>query len=153
MLLVLDNFEHLLEAAPFVAELLANCHGVAVLATSRAPLGIGGEHELPVPPLSVATPEEMTTPERLADPGDAVRLFVQRAQAVRSRLRAHHRERVDRRRASAGASMGCRWRSSSRRRARAFFRRARCWRGSTSASTCCGATRVIFPSATGRFAR
>ena len=82
VLLVLDNFEHLLGAAPFVAELLANCHRVAVLATSRAPLGIGGEHELPVPPLSVATPEEMTTSERLADPGDAVRLFVQRAQAV-----------------------------------------------------------------------
>jgi predicted ATPase len=83
VLLVLDNFEHLLEAAPFVAELLANCHGVAVLATSRAPLGIRGEHELPVPALFVATPEEMTTSERLADPGDAVRLFVQRAQAVR----------------------------------------------------------------------
>jgi len=82
-LLVLDNFEHLLEAAPFVAELLGACHGVAVLATSRAPLGIRGEHELPVPPLSVAAPEEMTTPERLAEPGDAVRLFVQRAQAVR----------------------------------------------------------------------
>ena len=49
VLLVLDNFEHLLGAAPFVAELLATCHGVAVLATSRAPLGIGGEHELPVP--------------------------------------------------------------------------------------------------------
>ena len=81
-LLVLDNFEHLLEAAPFVAELLATCQGVAVLTTSRAPLGIRGEHELPVPPLSVPTPEEMTTPERLAEPGDAVRLFVQRAQAV-----------------------------------------------------------------------
>jgi non-specific serine/threonine protein kinase len=83
VLLVLDNFEHLLEAAPFVAELLANCHRVAVLATSRAPLGIRGEHELPVPALFVATPEEMTTSERLSDPGDAVRLFVQRAQAVR----------------------------------------------------------------------
>ena len=65
-----------------MAELLANRHGVAVLATSRALPGIGGEHELPVPPLSVATAEEVTTPERLADPGDAVRLFVQRAQAV-----------------------------------------------------------------------
>jgi non-specific serine/threonine protein kinase len=82
-LLVLDNFEHLLQAAPFVAQLLAACHGVAVLATSRAPLGIRGEHELPVPPLAVATPEEMLAPERLADPGDAVRLFVDRAQAVR----------------------------------------------------------------------
>jgi non-specific serine/threonine protein kinase len=82
-LLVLDNFEHVLEAAPFVADLLAACDGVVVLATSRAPLGIGGEHEFPVPPLSVAAAEGITTPERLADPGDAVRLFIQRAQAVR----------------------------------------------------------------------
>ena len=82
-LLVLDNFEHVLDAAPFVAELLAACHGVAVLATSRAPLGIRGEHEVPVPPLSVSAPEELTTPERLAEPGDAVRLFVQRARGVR----------------------------------------------------------------------
>ena len=81
-LLVLDNFEHVLEAAPFVAELLAACHDVSVLATSRAPLGISGEHELPVPPLSVPTPDGLTTPERLADPGDAVRLFVERAQGV-----------------------------------------------------------------------
>ena len=81
-LLVLDNFEHVLEAAPFVAELLATCHGVAVLATSRAPLGIHGELELPVPPLSVPVPEELTRPERLAEPGEAVRLFVQRARGV-----------------------------------------------------------------------
>jgi predicted ATPase len=81
-LLVLDNFEHLLEAASFVADLLATCHGVAVLATSRAPLGIRGENELPVPPLAVPAPEELTTPERLAEPGDAVRLFVQRARGV-----------------------------------------------------------------------
>ena len=81
-LLVLDSFEHLLEAAPFVAELVTTCRGVTVLATSRAPLGIRGEHELPVPPLSVPAPEEMAAPERLAEPGDAVRLFVQRAQAV-----------------------------------------------------------------------
>jgi len=82
-LLVLDNFEHVLEAAPFVAELLTACHHIAVLATSRAPLGIRGEHELPVPPLSIPTPEETSAPERLADPGDAVRLFVDRAQSVR----------------------------------------------------------------------
>jgi non-specific serine/threonine protein kinase len=81
-LLVLDNFEHVLEAAPFVAELLATCRGVAVLATSRAPLGIRGEHELPVPPLFVPAPEELSTPDRLAEPGDAVRLFVQRARGV-----------------------------------------------------------------------
>ncbi|MGZ3585230.1 MAG: ATP-binding protein, partial [Ktedonobacterales bacterium] len=52
MLLVLDNFEHLLEAAPQISELLSACPRVKVLVTSRAPLRIGGEHEVPVAPLA-----------------------------------------------------------------------------------------------------
>jgi DNA-binding SARP family transcriptional activator len=51
LLLVLDNFEQLLDGAPFVAELLGATRGLAVLATSRAPLRLSGEHEYPVPPL------------------------------------------------------------------------------------------------------
>ncbi|MEO5816960.1 MAG: protein kinase [Gemmatimonadaceae bacterium] len=77
-LLVLDNFEHVLDAASFVARLLTSCPEVTVLATSRAPLAIQGEQELPVPPL--------TTPARLdadAAESEAVQLFVQRARAVR----------------------------------------------------------------------
>jgi non-specific serine/threonine protein kinase len=50
-LLVLDNFEHLLEAAPKVSDLLAACPGVDVLATSRATLGLDGEWTYEVPPL------------------------------------------------------------------------------------------------------
>ncbi len=53
LLLVLDNLEHLPAAAPLVAELLAAGPSLAVLATSRARLRLRGEHELPVPPLSV----------------------------------------------------------------------------------------------------
>jgi transcriptional regulator with XRE-family HTH domain len=51
MLLVLDNFEHLLGAAPVVAALMAACPRLTVLATSRAPLHLGGERQFPVPPL------------------------------------------------------------------------------------------------------
>lgn len=52
LLLVLDNFEHLLEAAPSAAALLAAGPGVRILATSRAPLRVAAEHEYRVPPLS-----------------------------------------------------------------------------------------------------
>ncbi len=71
LLLVLDNFEHLLQAAGVVAEVLATAPRVDVLATSREPLRISGEYRLDVPPL--ASP-------------DAHELFVQRALAVRPEL-------------------------------------------------------------------
>jgi predicted ATPase len=80
-LLLLDNMEHVLASAPFVAAVLAACPTVTVLATSRAPLGVQGEHVLPVPPL--ATPRVGAT--EIADV-EAVRLFVSRARAVRPSL-------------------------------------------------------------------
>ena len=52
LLLVLDNFEHLLDGAPLVAELLSESPGLRVLVTSRAPLHLSGEYELPVQPLA-----------------------------------------------------------------------------------------------------
>ena len=61
MLLLLDNFEQVLGAAPAVTELLAGAPGLKVLATSRAPLGLYGEHEFPVPPLSYARPRASTS--------------------------------------------------------------------------------------------
>ncbi len=75
-LLVLDNVEHLIDAAPDVAELLAACPGIKVLVTSRWLLRISGEHALPVPSLDVS--------EASGGPADApaVRLFVDRARAV-----------------------------------------------------------------------
>jgi predicted ATPase/DNA-binding CsgD family transcriptional regulator len=85
MLLVLDNFEHLLPAAPDVAALLAACPTLKVLVTSRTLLHLSGEHDLPVPPLALPAPEVMGTPDGLAAVADtpAVRLFVERAQAGR----------------------------------------------------------------------
>jgi predicted ATPase/DNA-binding SARP family transcriptional activator len=67
LLLVLDNFEHVLDAAPFASALVAASDRVKVLVTSRAALRVSGEHEFEVRPL----PEE-----------DAVRLFTLRARGV-----------------------------------------------------------------------
>ena len=78
VLIVLDNFEHVIQAATFVSELLAACPGVSVLVTSRVALGAQGEQELPVPPLT--TPSS-TDPD--AGNTEAVRLFLQRARAIR----------------------------------------------------------------------
>jgi predicted ATPase/DNA-binding XRE family transcriptional regulator len=80
MLLTLDTFEHVLDAAPLVADLLANCPRLSVLATSRAPLRLNGEHELSVPPLG------------LEPDGPAVTLFAERARAVRPELAVRVRE-------------------------------------------------------------
>jgi predicted ATPase len=82
VLLVLDNFEHLLEAAPLVAELLTACASLKVLATSRSPLHLRGEQQFAVPPLGLPDPEQGTTPAAALQ-SDAVRLFVERAQAAR----------------------------------------------------------------------
>jgi predicted ATPase/class 3 adenylate cyclase len=82
MLLVLDNFERVLEAAPFVADLLARVPGAKVLVTSRIPLHAYGEQEYPLAPLPLPDPLRLPTLERLSQ-YDAVRLFVARARAVK----------------------------------------------------------------------
>ena len=81
VLLLLDNCEHLLAAAPQVGELLAACCGLTVLATSRAALHLRGEHEVAVPPLALPDPAQGADPAALARVA-AVALFVERVQAV-----------------------------------------------------------------------
>jgi predicted ATPase/DNA-binding SARP family transcriptional activator/Tfp pilus assembly protein PilF len=83
MLLVLDNFEQILTAAPFVGDLLAAAPRIWILATSRAPLRLAAEREYPVPPFE--TPEA-TLPFEALVKTDAVRLFTTRAQAVDPRF-------------------------------------------------------------------
>jgi predicted ATPase/DNA-binding SARP family transcriptional activator len=79
LVLLLDNLEQLLPAAArFVAELLRAVPRLVVLATSRAPLRISGEHEYPVPPLEVPTNDRFEELVR----NDAVRLFTARARAA-----------------------------------------------------------------------
>lgn len=77
-LLLLDNFEHVIDAAPKVAFLLDLCPELQILVTSRRPLRLRGEHEYPLQPLEV--PDEQTV-DVAATAG--VELFVQRARGVR----------------------------------------------------------------------
>ena len=82
MLLLLDNFEHLIQAAPTVAELLVMGSNLKILVTSRAALHVYGEHEFPVPALAVPDSRSMPPVEVLSQ-YSAVALFVQRAVAAK----------------------------------------------------------------------
>jgi predicted ATPase/DNA-binding SARP family transcriptional activator len=81
MLLVLDNLEQLVPDVELVSSLLAAAPRLLVLATSRTPLRLAGEHEYPVPPLGLPETGADTSFEQLAA-NDAVRLFAARAGAV-----------------------------------------------------------------------
>ncbi len=82
MLLLLDNFEHLIQAAPTVAELLAIDPALKILVTSRAALHVYGEHEFPVPTLAIPDSPAMLPLEVLSH-YPALALFVQRAAAAK----------------------------------------------------------------------
>ena len=83
LLLLLDNFEHLTDAAPDVADLLASSPGLKVLVTSRTPLRLSGEHEFSVPPLALPETRASWQPEALSQYA-AVRLFTERARSVKT---------------------------------------------------------------------
>ena len=82
MFLVLDNFEQVISAAPFVAEVLTASPLLKVLVTSRAALRISGEQEYPVPPMSLPHPDRLPSLETLKG-SEAVALFSQRARSVK----------------------------------------------------------------------
>ncbi|MGH2344704.1 MAG: ATP-binding protein, partial [Chloroflexota bacterium] len=82
MLLLLDNLEQVLSAAPVIAEILMNCQALQVLATSRAALRVRGEHLFPVPPLALP-PMAGEGAEQMAG-YPAVALFAQCAQTSRA---------------------------------------------------------------------
>jgi len=82
LLLVLDNCEHLLEAASLlVTEVTRAAPGVRVIATSREPLSAAGEHVLPVPALELPLARAVEPLDRLRQ-NEAVRLFVERAEGA-----------------------------------------------------------------------
>jgi predicted ATPase/class 3 adenylate cyclase len=80
-LLVLDNFEQILRAAPVITELMRASPRLKALVTSRAALHLSGEHELPVPPLRMPDAADLRPGEGLTE-FEAVALFAQRAAAV-----------------------------------------------------------------------
>jgi predicted ATPase/DNA-binding winged helix-turn-helix (wHTH) protein len=86
ILLLLDNLEHILPAADTVAELIQTCRTLKVLATSRAPLRVYGEHEYPVSPLELPTDAQMQSFEALIT-NPSVLLFAQRVAAVKPAFR------------------------------------------------------------------
>ena len=80
LLLLLDNFEQVLDAGPAVAELLAAAPGLKILVTSRGLLRVYGEHDFPVPPLTLPCAGKSF---RDCCQSEAVRLFAERARAVK----------------------------------------------------------------------
>lgn len=82
LLLVLDNFEQVLDVAPQVAALLRAAPKVRALVTSRAPLHISGEHRYPMPPLDLPSLRDLPPLEQIAA-YPAVQLFTARVRAVR----------------------------------------------------------------------
>lgn len=78
-LLILDNFEQLLDGTAVVSDLLKAPASLRLVVTSRSPLRVHGEREFPVPPLEVPRTNDLEAVES----SDAIRLFVSRARAVR----------------------------------------------------------------------
>ena len=81
LLLILDNVEHVIEAAPDIARMLAVCQGLKVMATGRRPLLITGEHEYPVEPLALPDERAGSVLDQISR-ADAIQLFVDRARAI-----------------------------------------------------------------------
>jgi predicted ATPase len=86
VLLLLDNFEHVLDAATVVVDLLSSCPKLSILVTSRVVLRVYGEQEFPVAPLALPHANLTLSPEILGE-FSSVQLFVQRASATRPDFR------------------------------------------------------------------
>ena len=133
-LLVLDNLEQVLDAAPDLAMLLGACPDLKILATSRSVLHLSGEHDLPVPPLTLPAAHEAVSLTEAAS-SEAVHLFIERARAVHPdfTLTETNAEALA---AFASGSMGCRWPLSSRARALPTCRLPRCTAAWNNAFRC-----------------
>ncbi|HEX5500487.1 MAG TPA: LuxR C-terminal-related transcriptional regulator, partial [Thermomicrobiales bacterium] len=81
VLLALDNFEQIVDAAPLLSDLLAACPNLRLLVTSRVRLRLAAEHEFVVPPLGLAEGNGQAAAEAIGQ-SDAVQLFVARAKAI-----------------------------------------------------------------------
>ena len=135
MLLVLDNCEHVIDAAARLAESVVRlCPRAIVLATSRESLRIDGEHVYRVPPLDVP-PEQQADPDKILA-HSAVQLFTARMRAVGLAEPRRLPTILPRSSRSAGISTGFRSPSSSRRRAPPRWARSGSLPGCTTGSSC-----------------
>jgi predicted ATPase len=89
MLLLLDNFEHILAAAPVISDLLSVGPKLKIVVTSQSPLHVYGEHEFPVPPLALPDPKSLL-PLDVLSRLPAIALFVERARAVKHEFALTH---------------------------------------------------------------
>ena len=134
LLLVLDNFEQVVAAAPLLSRLLHAAPGLTILATSRTPLHIYGEHRFVVPPLTLPALQPLPALEAIME-YEAVRLFVARAQAVQHDFVVTAANSGTRSR-SARAWRACRWRSNWPRHASRCSPRLRCCSAWTASCRC-----------------
>lgn len=89
VLLMLDNFEHVLAASKDVVELLAGCQHLKILITSRSPLRVSREYEFPVEPLGLPTSQNSLSLQGLS-PCESVRLFADRAASANTDFQLTH---------------------------------------------------------------
>ncbi|MBI2324879.1 MAG: adenylate/guanylate cyclase domain-containing protein [Chloroflexi bacterium] len=82
VLLLIDNFEHVVDAATDVAEVLRECPSVKAIVSTRIVLHVAGEQEYPVPPLALPDPKAVPDVEEIAR-AEAIQLFLERARAAR----------------------------------------------------------------------
>ena len=94
VLLVLDNFEHVIEAAEEITPLLAGCRNLSILVTSRVRLHLSSEQTLQVPPLSIPD-GAMSASVKSVGASEAGQLFVARAHAANSRFELSERNAAD----------------------------------------------------------
>lgn len=93
MLLVLDNFEQVVNAAPLLTDLLTDSHGLTILVTSRSVLGVYGEFVYPVPPMHVPIMENAAIEE--IEASESVLLFTSRVRAIHPEFRLTRQNAMD----------------------------------------------------------
>ena len=154
LLLVLDNFEQVVEAAPHVTALLRACPRVKTLVTSWAVLRVSGEQDFPVPSLPLPSPHDHLAPDELAQ-NEAVALFTVRARAADPNFAVTAENATAVAMICAGSTV-CHLPSSWRRHGSGRSRRWRWWsisgRTASPHSSCSPAGRAINPLASGHCA-
>ena len=151
LLLVLDNFEQVLDAGPEVLQLLSACPGLKVLVTSREPLHAYGECRFQVPPLELPDHKRLPDPDALGRPGFGRPLYAARPSA-QTGLGPHPGLTLEPSRPFASIWTGCPWPSSWPPHRLRTSRRNRSWLAWGIGSNSYGPTCAIFRPASRPYA-